>query len=140
MSDKVPSKPILDNPTESNFTAEWEEVPGAVSYKVVVREFPKPWEQAEIISVPHGNKAEKTIVEGRYPTSTYQVRIIAVFEDGSESPPSQEAMVDIAVSNCVPEKKNKCSISLGIEKEIGFYLLSSKACNHMLFLVSFTRG
>ena len=83
---------------------------GAKSYKVYVREFPKEWSTAEVLDVP-GNKAETTLVENRFPTSTYQVRVVAVFEDGSLSPPSEEATVDTAVSNCVPEKKNKCVIS-----------------------------
>jgi chitodextrinase len=108
-SSKIPKKPVLDNPTETTFTAEWEPVEGAKAYKVYVREYPKPWESAEVLDVS-GNKAETTLVEGRFPTSTYQVRIVAVFEDGSLSQPSEEATVDTAVSNCVPEKKNKCVI------------------------------
>ena len=106
-----PGKPVLDNPTESTFSAQWEAVEGAKSYKVYVREYPKPWETAEVIDVPHGNKAETTLIEDRFPTSTYQVRIVAVFEDGTMSPPSEEATVDTAVSNCAPEKKNKCVVS-----------------------------
>lgn len=89
---------------------QWTAVEGAVSYKVYVREFPKPWEEAEVIDVQHGNKAETTLIEDRVPTSTYQVRVVAVFADGSLSQPSEEATVDTAVGNCVPEKKNKCVV------------------------------
>ena len=107
---KAPKRPVLDNPTETTFTAEWEPVEGAKGYKVFVREYPKEWSTAEVIEVK-GNKAETTLVENRFPTSTYQVRVVAIFEDGTESPPSEEATVDTAVANCAPEKKNKCAIS-----------------------------
>ena len=107
---QVPKKPVLDNPTETTFTAEWEPVEGAVSYKVFVREYPKEWSTAMMMQVT-GNKAETTLIENLVPTSTYQVRVAAIFADGSESAPSEEATVDTAVSNCVPEKKNKCVIS-----------------------------
>lgn len=109
----APPRPKLDNPTESTFSAEWEEIVGAKSYRVFVREFPKPWEQAEMLEVPHGNRAEHTVIEGRFPTSTYQVRYQAVFQDGSLGPFSEEATVDTAVSDCVPGsgEKKKCVIS-----------------------------
>lgn len=109
----IPPRPRLDNPTESTFTADWDPVEGAKSYKVYVREFPKPWEQAECMDVSSGNKAEHTVIEGRFPTSTYQVRYQAVFADGTLGPFSEEATVDTAVSDCVPggEKKKNCVIA-----------------------------
>jgi hypothetical protein len=105
-----PGRPRLDNPTENSFTAEWDPVPGAVSYKLFVREYPKEWEKAEVISITEAKL--NTTIEDRFPTSTYQLRVVAVMADGTETAPSEEATVDTAVGNCAPkaDEKKKCVI------------------------------
>jgi hypothetical protein len=50
----------------------------------------------------------QTLIEGRFPTSTYQVRIAAIFSDGSVSECGPEATVDTSVSDCVPGEKKRC--------------------------------
>lgn len=106
-----PSTVRLDNPTEHSFSVSWDPFPNAKGYKLIVREFPKEWSTAEVIVV-EGNATRMEVVEGRFPTSTYQVRLVAVLQDGSDSPPSDEATIDTAVANCTPEKKSsKCTIS-----------------------------
>ena len=108
----APERPSCENPTEISIDVVWKKVPDATAYKVVYREFPKPWETAKVLSFSLGELTEtdsgySTTVEELAPTSTYQVRLVAVFADGKESEPSEETTVDTQVGNCLPEKKEK---------------------------------
>ena len=107
-----PGKVRLDNPTENTFTAEWDPVPGASAYKLIVREYPKDWATAEVILINDGS-CKLSVVEGRFPTSTYQVRLVVVDATGKDSEPSEETTIDTAVGNCAPDtgaNRKKCSI------------------------------
>ena len=105
----------MDDPTETSFSVAWDPVAGAVSYKIYVREFPKEWDTAEVVAVTDAKQVAdaRVVVEERFPTSTYQIRVAAVFADGKESEPSEEATIDTAVGNCVPkseQEKKKCVV------------------------------
>ena len=119
-----PGKVRLDNPTENTFTCEWDLVPGAKAYKLQVRcptrpltlpdqvrEYPKDWSTAEVILVNDGT-TKLTVVEGRFPTSTYQVRLVVVDASGTDSEPGDETTIDTAVGNCAPDagSKKKCAV------------------------------
>ena len=112
MTSTAPGKPRCDNPTETSIDVQWDPVEGATGYKIVVREFPKDWSEARIVEVPAGQVSSTLTVDELAPTSTYQVRIVAVTAAG-DSEPSPEFTIDTAVGNCVPdkEKKNKCVVS-----------------------------
>jgi len=124
-----PGKVRLDNPTENTFTCEWDPVPGATAYKLIVREvgrlllgaairradslvqYPKEWSTAEVIVINDGS-SKLSVVEGRFPTSTYQVRLVVVDANGVDSEPGEETTIDTAVGNCAPDpsERKKCAV------------------------------
>jgi hypothetical protein len=77
-----------------------------------VREFPKPWEQARRIDLP-GSASEHT-VEGLFPTSTFEFRLVAVGADGARSAPGPATSADTLAAGCTPKgegkKKEKCAV------------------------------
>ena len=76
-----------------------------------MREYPKDWSTAEIIVINDGS-TKLSVVEGRFPTSTYQVRLIIVDASGVDSEPGEETTIDTAVGNCAPDTgaKKKCTL------------------------------
>jgi hypothetical protein len=82
------------------------------SHPPQVREFPKPWEQARRIDLP-GSASEHT-VEGLFPTSTFEFRIVAVGADGARSAPGPATSADTLAAGCTPKgegkKKEKCAV------------------------------
>jgi len=52
------------------------------------------------------------VVEGRFPTSTYQVRLVVIDANGVDSEAGEETTIDTAVGNCAPDAgpKKKCSV------------------------------
>jgi hypothetical protein len=64
-----------------------------------------------VILVDDGS-SKLSVVEGRFPTSTYQVRLVVIGANGEESEPSEETTIDTAVANCAPDSgaKKKCAV------------------------------
>lgn len=86
-----------------------------MAYRLYVREFPKEWETAEMVEVKEARAVtdHAAVIEDRLPTSTYQLRVVAVFADGTTSEPSEEATIDTAVGNCAPKAdapSKKCCV------------------------------
>ena len=68
------------------------------------------WSKDNISEFKFEGSATKGIVTDLYPTSTFQFKLIAIMEDGSESPESEIMDCDTKVANCGP-KKSTCVIS-----------------------------
>ena len=68
------------------------------------------WTKENVKEFTFEGSVTKGVVEDLYPTSTFQFKLVAVLEDGSDSEPSEIMDCDTKVANCGP-KKSTCVIS-----------------------------
>ncbi len=64
------------------------------------------WTEENIKVHTFDGTATKGVIEDLYPTSTFQFKLIAILEDGSESKESEIMDCDTKVANCGPDKKS----------------------------------
>lgn len=82
-----------------------------LAYKLQFKEWPESWEQAREIECPKGHSsATSANVPNLQPTCTYVLRLVAVSpEDGTQSAPGPEIVVDTQAADCTP--KGSCCVS-----------------------------
>ena len=68
------------------------------------------WTKDNVSEFKFEGSVTKGVVEDLYPTSTFQFKLIAIMEDGTESAESEIMDCDTKVANCGP-KKSTCVIS-----------------------------
>jgi hypothetical protein len=114
----------LSNPTEISCDADWDAVPGAAAYALLVKsvadEEEAPWARHEQPAA-EGSAATAPChaeLDGLEPTNTYIVRLVVVGADGADSEMSDEAFIDTLVAGCSgskgegsAEKKGCCAIA-----------------------------
>jgi hypothetical protein len=117
MTAPTPPKLYTNNPTETSIHVWWQgPLPqGVLRQELVVREFPKPWDEARLLDV--GASSEHTVT-GLFPTSTFQFRMLYVLEDGTRTPPGPTTDCDTLAAGCAPKdsdgeavgKKKGCNV------------------------------
>ena len=113
MSASQPNPPEITEGTEASegsVQLTWEAAPNATGYKITVTDFGSDEFAAEHLFDGDTTSGE---IDGLYPTSTFQFRLVVVTAEG-ESPPSNACDVDTAVANCGPEGEGKsggCAIA-----------------------------
>jgi len=63
-------------------------------YRIQYKEYLQSWEEAAQVDVPSGQNRMVAALPDLQPCATYCVRLVAVDEDGLESPPGPEIFVD----------------------------------------------
>jgi len=113
----VPAAPrlLLDETSETSVTVAWAAPPagaGVAAVRLFVREFPRPWAEARAVDVPVAAgdalllQAQAGLVVGNlFPTSTCELRLAYVFEDGSEGDCGPAVSADTLAAGCTPKAK-----------------------------------
>ena len=104
MSTGKPGVVRLSNPTEISCDADWDAVPGATAYALLVKsvadEEDAPWARHPQPVAEGGAATCHAEVEGLEPTNTYIVRLVVIGADGADSEMSDEAFIDTLVAGC----------------------------------------
>ena len=113
----VPAAPrlLLDETSETSVTVAWAAPPagaGVAAVRLYVREFPRPWAEARAVDVPVAagdalppQAQAGLVVGGLFPTSTCELRLAYVFEDGSEGDCGPAVSADTLAAGCTPKAK-----------------------------------
>lgn len=107
----APRAPYTRDPHETSLCVWWQasspsDAPAtATGYRLLVREFPKPWATATIVDVPLTQTEH--VASGLSPTSTYEFKLAFLFSDGSTSPCSDAVAADTLAAGCVPKDEKE---------------------------------
>ncbi|TFJ80088.1 hypothetical protein NSK_008645 [Nannochloropsis salina CCMP1776] len=88
-----PGEPRFVAAGDTSIRVEWDAI-DTLRYRIQYKEYLQSWEEAAQVDVPSGQNRMVAALPDLQPCATYCVRLVAVDEDGLESPPGPEIFVD----------------------------------------------